>query len=96
MNNVKLNISDLEAERRTIIMIYKKQLESYYQIKKQIENARWDDERYDRTIDSLNTIGRALLDGLEKLTNGNEVYAIDEVILASKKYLENKSRFPKA
>jgi hypothetical protein len=84
----------LESEKREVIKMYKKQVEAYQQIKRYIEHAKWDDDRYDKLIDSLNIIGGALSNALHKLTNGDEVYVIDDLVWAAQKYLENKDKFP--
>ena len=94
-NDIKFNINDLENEKREIVRIYKKQVEAYQQIKKYIEHAKWDDERYDTLIESLNNIGSTLSNALHSLTNGDDVYIIDDLVWAAQKYLENSSKFPR-
>ena len=93
-DDVKLNINSIENEKREIVRIYKKQVEAYQQIKKYIEHAKWDDERYDRLIEILNIIGGTLSNALHNLTNGDNVYIIDDLVFAAQKYLENRGKFP--
>lgn len=94
-DDIKFNINDLENEKREIVRMYKKQVESYQQMKKYIEHAKWDDERYDTLIESLNIIGGALSDALHNLTNGSDVYIIDDLVGVAQQYLENSRKFPR-
>ena len=91
---IKVDLNDLEIEKNEIIRVYKNQLDNYIQIKKTVERLTWDDERYDELIQSLNQIARALMEGLNALTNGNDVYIIDDLAYWAKKYLENAKKFP--
>ena len=93
-DNIKLNISDLEIEKNEIIRVYKKQLETCYQIKKSFERISWDDERYDKCIESINLIFKSLLNALNTLTNGDDLYIIDDLICFAKKYMDNGKKFP--
>lgn len=91
---IKLDLNDLEMEKNEIIRVYKNQLDNYSQIKKTVERLTWDDDRYDELIQSLNQIAHALMEGLNALTNGNDVYIIDDLSYWAKKYLENAKKFP--
>ena len=91
---IKVDLNDLEIEKNEIIRVYKNQLDNYIQIKKTVERLTWDDERYDELIQSLNQIARALMEGLNALTNGNDVYIIDDLSYWAKKYLENAKKVP--
>lgn len=91
---IKVDLNDLEIEKNEIIRVYKNQLDNYIQIKKTVERLTWDDERYDELIQSLNQIAHALMEGLNALTNGNDVYIIDDLAYWAKKYLENAKKFP--
>lgn len=94
IEDIKLNISTVETEKTEIIKIYKTLLDDYRQIKRYVERANWNDEKYYYLVESLNTIGKALSNALNTLTNGNDVYIIDDLIFWTDKYLENKNNFP--
>lgn len=94
IEDIKLNISTVETEKTEIIKIYKTLLDDYRQIKRYVERANWNDEKYYYLVESLNTIGKALSNALHTLTNGNDVYIIDDLIFWTDKYLENKNNFP--
>lgn len=94
IEDIKLNISALEIEKNDIIRLYKKQLEDYRQIKKLVERAAWDDEKYYALIENLNIVGKSLAKALHALTDGDNIYIIDDLVFWTQKYLENKDKFP--
>ena len=51
-------------QKNDIIRLYKKQLEDYRQIKKLVERAAWDDEKYYALIENLNIVGKSLAKAL--------------------------------
>ena len=91
----KIEISSLESEKQEIIYIYKKQLEAFRYIKKEIERVQWSDANYDRLVESMNMIGRELCKALQAITNGNDVYVISDLLPLAREYKENGRRFPK-
>lgn len=93
-NTVKIDIGALESERLAVISTYKKQLEAFRYIKKELEKVRWADSKYDELIEKMNVIGRTLSEVLQKLTNGDDVYVIGDTIDFANQYLENEKRFP--
>ncbi len=94
-SDVKISISSLESEKNTIIATYKKQIEEFQHLKSRLENVEWYDEQYDRLIEHLNRIASAISDALHTLTNGREVYAINDVLYYAERYLDNETKFPK-
>lgn len=94
ISDVKINLDNLKSEKNNVIYIYKKQLDAFRYIKQQIERVQWYDDQYDRLIESLNIIGRTLSNALHTLTNGNEVYAIDDLTAYAERYLDNERKFP--
>ena len=46
IEDIKLNISTVETEKTEIIKIYKTLLDDYRQIKRYVERANWNDEKY--------------------------------------------------
>ena len=95
METVKLDMNALDTEKYTVITVYKKQLEAFRYLKKEIERAEWADENYDRLIDSMNLIGKALSASLQALTNGQDVLLISDLMPMASKYMENATRFPR-
>ncbi|MBQ8408363.1 MAG: hypothetical protein IJY39_05805 [Clostridia bacterium] len=95
MNTVKIEMNALEAEKHTVISVYKRQLEAFRYIKKELEGVQWSDANYDRLIDSINAIGQALSATLQALTNGDDVFVISELIPLAEEYLEHEKRFPR-
>lgn len=95
INDIKINIGSLEEERFTVIATYKKMLEDFSHIKALVEKVGWYDEQYDKLIDSLNTIAFSLSNAIYMLTNGYNVYAVDELIHSAESYLNTQKAFPK-
>ena len=92
---IQIDIKALENERDEILYFFKKQLEKYRALKKDIEKAEWADSNYDALIDSMNTIGKALSEAIVKLTNGYYAYILDDIIPLAKDYLAVAEEFPK-
>lgn len=95
METIRINISDMESEKFAVISFYKKQVEAFRHIKKEIEKARWADAKYDELVESLNVIGKTLADVFQTVTNGDDVYIISELAFLADDYLENERYFPK-
>ena len=95
METVKLNLDALEIERHAVIAVYNNQLEAFRSLKKEMERVKWADDRYDRAVDSLNEIGKALASALQSLTNGHDVYVISDMIPLANKYVDNARYFPR-
>ena len=89
-NMVHINMRDLEYEAMTVVKFYEKQQEAFRVIKKAAENVQWADANYDAFVDSMNIIGMEL----SKITDGDEVYMITELLQRGKDYLENEKMFP--
>ena len=94
-DTIKIEIKDLENEMCVVISVYKKQLEAFRYLKKEIERVEWEDGVYDEVIEQLNTILKTLSNTLQALTNGREVYVISDVIPLAEEYLENAKKFPR-
>ena len=92
---IEIDIKDLEAERDEILRFFKKQLEKYRGLKRDIEKAEWADSNYDALVDSMNAIGKALAQAILTITNGNDAYIIDELIPLAKDYISVATEFPK-
>jgi uncharacterized protein YjgD (DUF1641 family) len=95
MDTVKIDLNALEAEKHTVISVYKRQLEAFRYIKKELEKVEWADEKYDELIDSMNVIGQALSSALQTLSNGHDVRVISALIPLANRYLENEKQFPR-
>ncbi len=95
MDTVKIDMNALEAEKHTVIWVYKRQLEAFRYIKKELERVQWADEHYDQLIESINIISQTLSSTLQSLTNGDDVYVISDLILMAEKYLEYEKKFPR-
>lgn len=91
----KIDINALESERDDILRFFKKQLERYRELKRQMEKVQWYDANYDATVDALNTIGRALSEAVSTLSDGYGAYIIDDLIPLAKDYLSVARDFPK-
>lgn len=91
---VKIDIKELENEKQAIISVYKKQLESLRYLKKEIETVQWADIHYDQLVDDMNKTIPKLCDALQILTNGKDVYVIDELIDLANDYLNCGKKFP--
>ena len=87
MINIEKNA--LENEKELVISFYKKQIEAFHSIKKASEKIQWNDENYDKYIACMNEIGRALSCAIQVLTNGDDVYIIDELLPLINEYIEN-------
>lgn len=91
----KIEINSLENEKQEIIRFYKKQVEAFRYLKKEIDNTQWYDANYDMLVTSMNEIGRALSNMLQTITNGHDVHIISEMIPLAQAYVENERKFPK-
>ena len=91
----ELNIRDLEDERDEILRFFKKQLEKFRYLKRDIEKSEWSDSNYDELIVSMNAIGKALSEAVLRLTNGDNAYIIDELLPLAKSYVAVADAFPK-
>ncbi|MBQ4509964.1 MAG: hypothetical protein II984_04505 [Clostridia bacterium] len=91
----KIDINALESERDDILRFFKKQLERYRELKRQMEKVQWYDANYDATVDALNAIGRALSEAISTLSDGYGAYIIDDLIPLAKDYLSVARDFPK-
>lgn len=92
---VSVEIRQLEMEKSEVIRFFKKQIELFRNLKKEIERVQWNDQRYDELIIAINEIGMALSQGIQMLTNGNQVYAIDELLPLVEEYRALARQFPK-
>ena len=90
---VKLNKPDMIAEKNAVIEVFKKNTEAFSYLKKQIENVRWADPRYDELINRMNETVKILCDALETLTNGRDVFAISELEPLIDEYTRLKNKF---
>jgi hypothetical protein len=95
MDTVKIEMNALESEKRTVIRVYKRQLDAFRYIKKDLERIQWADEHYDQLIESINIISQTLSSTLQSLTNGDDVYIISDLIPMAEKYLEYEKKFPR-
>lgn len=89
-----INLKALEGESVAVIRFFKKQLDSFGYIKKEIERVQWSDIKYDELVDCMNEIGSVLSEIFQVITNGTDVYVISELVLLAQKYLENENKFP--
>ena len=92
---ISVEIRQLEMEKSEVIRFFKKQIELFRNLKKEIERVQWNDQRYDELIIAINEIGMALSQGIQMLTNGNQVYAIDELLPLVEEYRALARQFPK-
>ena len=92
---IKIDVNALESEKQSVIMFYKKQIESFRYIKKEAEGVQWADSKYDDFVDSMNIIGEALSQMLQAITNGSDVYVISDILPLANEYLENERKFPR-
>jgi len=90
-----MDMNALEGERMAVIDFYKKQLEAYRHIKREIEKVQWADANYDALVSSMNLIGSALSNAISTLSNGSDVYVVDELMVLGRRYLENERKFPR-
>ena len=90
----KIDIDALEREKAAVISFYKRQVEAFRDIKKAAEKVQWADERYDEFVISMNSIGSALVAVLQTISNGDDVYAISQLLLAAEEYLQFEKKFP--
>ncbi len=95
METTCINVNDMENEKFAVISFYKKQVEAFRYIKKEIEKAQWADAKYDELVESLNEIGKTLANVFQTLTNGDDVYIISELSFLAGDYLENERYFPR-
>ena len=93
MTNVEIN--QLEMQRQEILRIFKKQLEAFQGLKKEIERVEWADDKYDRLVTAINEIASAISQAIHKITNGNNTYAIDELLVLARNYVAVAREFPK-
>ncbi|MBP3321517.1 MAG: hypothetical protein J6M12_04115 [Clostridia bacterium] len=93
-NRITIDVIDLENEKELAIRYYKKQLEAFHSLKKEIERVNWSDARYDALVNCMNDIGLTLTETLGKISNGYDVYAISDTLPLAYEYLENAKRFP--
>jgi len=84
----------MENEKNAVIFTYKRQLNAFHHIKKEIEKIQWEDANYDALIEQMNAIGKELAKALQLITNGDDVYAISDVIPLATKYLQHAEKFP--
>ena len=92
---VCLNLSDLESDKYAVIDFYKRQIEAFRYMKKEIERVPWADAKYDQLVDAMNAIGYALSEAIQRISNGSEVYAISDLIPLANEYLSIASKFPR-
>lgn len=92
---VSIEIRQLEMEKGEVIRFFKKQVELFRNLRKEIEKVEWNDARYDELVTSMNIIGAALSQGIQELTNGSQVYAIDELLPLVEEYKAVARDFPK-
>lgn len=93
MTHVEIN--QLEMQKQEILRIFKKQLDDFRSLKKEIEKVEWADAKYDALVTSMNEIARAIAQGIETITNGYDTYVIDELLPLVKDYVSVARDFPK-
>ncbi len=93
-NIVKIELNALENEKQALIAVFKRQLEAFRRIRKELEKVTWADARYDALIDSLNAIGHVLSSTFQTLTNGRDTYVISDLIPWATEYLNFERKFP--
>ena len=91
---INIEINDLESEKQTVILFYKKQVEAFRAIKKEAENVEWSDIKYDEFVETMNSIGSTLSKIFQTITNGSDVYVISELLPIAREYLQNERKFP--
>ena len=92
---IHVEIKDVENEKLAILSFYKKQIEAFRNLKKEIEKVQWDDANYDAFVVSMNAIGASLAKIIQTLSNGRDVYIISELLLLSQEYMSLAKKFPK-
>ena len=92
---IKIDVNALENEKQSVITFYKKQIEAFRHIKKEVEKVEWADSNYDEFVNSMNLIGGALAEMLGAVTNGSDVYVISDILPLAREYLNNERKFPK-
>lgn len=93
---ISIDISQLEMEKQEILRIFKKQLDSFRSLKKEVEKVEWADAKYDDLISSINEITRAISQAIGEITNGYDTYAIDELLPLARDYVDIAREFPKS
>lgn len=93
---ISIDISQLEMEKQEILRIFKKQLDSFRSLKKEIEKVEWADAKYDDLVSSINEITRAISQAIGEITNGYDTYVIDELLPLAKDYVDIAREFPKS
>ena len=93
---ISIDISQLEMEKQEILRIFKKQLDSFRSLKKEVEKVEWADAKYDDLISSINEITRAVSQAIGEITNGYDTYAIDELLPLARDYVDIAREFPKS
>lgn len=91
---IKVDLKALEREKAAVRAFHKKQVEAFVEIKKEAEKAQWADDKFDEFVQCMNSISSTLAATLQTLSNGRDVYMIDELTLAAEEYLEFERRFP--
>ena len=92
---IHVEIKDVENEKLAVLSFYKKQIETFRNLKKEIEKVQWDDANYDALVVSMNTIGASLAKIIQTLSDGRDVYIISELLLLSQEYMSIAKKFPK-
>lgn len=93
-NIVRIEMSGIESEKQALVVVFKRQLDAFHGIKKELEKVQWADSNYDALIDSMNDIGRTLSSTLQTLTNGYDIYVISNLVLLANEYLKFENKFP--
>ena len=93
---ISIDISQLEMEKQEILRVFKKQLDSFRSLKKEVEKVEWADAKYDDLVSSINEITRAITQAIGEITNGYYTYAIDELLPLAKDYVNIAREFPKS
>ena len=92
---ISVNIRDLEMEKNEVIRFFKKQIDTFKTLKKEIEKVQWNDTKYDELVSAMNEIGTALSQGIQVLTNGSKVYIVDDLLPLVGEYKSLARQFPK-
>lgn len=92
---ISIDINDLELEKRAIINFYKRQIEAFRLIKKEVEKVEWSDANYDEFVNCMNVVGSSLAKIIQSLSNGTDVYLISELLVLANEYVELEKKFPK-
>ncbi len=93
---VKADIVSLENERKEVIFFFRRQVEAFENLKKTIDRVEWADSRYDDLVICLNQIGAVISDTLQRLTNGRDVYVLDELTVLLAQYVALANAFPQS